>query len=227
MMKNKLAIKTILGFMNLFIMMGLSIFVPAGTLYYNQAWWYVTIFFGGITIITVYIFINDKNLLQSRLKVGSVSEQRKNQKIIQGLASLGFIGMYIISGFDQRFHWSDLPSWLSLSSDIMIIIAMVFLFIIFRKNTFLSATIEVKSNQYVIADGPYAVVRHPMYSAAILLFLFTPLALGSVWALLTLPLMMMVLVLRCLDEEAALKSDLVGYKEYCNQLRYRLIPYIW
>jgi protein-S-isoprenylcysteine O-methyltransferase Ste14 len=207
--------------------MGLSIFIPAGTLYYEQAWLYLTIFFGGVLIITVYIFIKDKNLLQSRLKVGSIAEKRKVQKIIQGIASIGFIGMYIISGFDQRYQWSDLPKWLWVFSDVMLISAMIFIFIIFKKNTFLSATIEVKEHQQIVTNGPYSIVRHPMYSAAILLFIFTPLALDSYWALLTLPLMIMVLVLRSLDEERVLNEELKGYIDYCKKVRYRLIPYIW
>jgi protein-S-isoprenylcysteine O-methyltransferase Ste14 len=226
-MKKKLAIKSILGFLNLFIMMGLSLFLPAGTLYYNQAWWYLAIFLGGVIIITLYIFVNDKNLLQSRLKVGSIAEKRKVQKIIQGFASLGFIGMFIISGIDRRYQWSDVPEGLWVFSDLMIISAMTILFIIFRKNSFLSATIEVQEQQHVVTNGPYAIVRHPMYASALLLFIFTPLALGSFWALLSLPLMIIVLVLRSLDEEKTLNAELTGYQDYCNKVRYRLVPYIW
>ncbi|MCX6304001.1 MAG: isoprenylcysteine carboxylmethyltransferase family protein [Bacteroidetes bacterium] len=226
-MNKHLAIKTILGFLNLLVMMGLSIFIPPGTLHYNQAWYYLVIFFGGALIITVYVFINDKNLLQSRLQVGSMAEKRRAQKIIQGIASAGFIGMYIISGFDQRCKWSDVPGWLWIFSDALLISAMILLFVIFRKNTSLSATIEVKEQQQIVTDGPYSVVRHPMYSAAVLLFLFTPLSLGSYWALLTLPLMIMVLILRSLDEEKVLREELHGYTDYCKKVRYRLIPCIW
>jgi protein-S-isoprenylcysteine O-methyltransferase Ste14 len=226
-MKKYLAIKSILGFINLFVIMGLSMFIPAGTFFYYQAWWYLSIFFGAVTIITVYIFINDKNLLQSRLKVGSMAEPRSVQKIIQGLATIGFTGMYIISGLDHRFQWSDLPGWLWVFSDVMVMSSMAFMFIVFRANSFLSATVEVQEQQHVVTTGPYAVVRHPMYLAAILLFIFTPLALGSFWALTTLPLMVLVLVLRSLDEEKALNEQLDGYKEYCMKVRYRIIPYIW
>lgn len=213
--------------MNLVFMMGLSIFVPAGTLFYKQAWWYMAIFFGGVIIITIYIFIHDKNLLQRRLKVGSVAEHRNAQKIIQGIASFGFIGMYVISGFDHRYQWSDLPGWLWVIADAILILTMILLFIVFRKNTFLSATIEVQEHQHIVTDGPYAIVRHPMYSEAILLFVFTPLALGSYWALFTLPIMIIVLVLRSLDEEKALTEGLPGYEEYCRKVRFRLIPYVW
>jgi protein-S-isoprenylcysteine O-methyltransferase Ste14 len=223
----RLAIKSFLGLLNLAFMMGLSIFLPAGSFCYIQAWWYMAIFFGAVSIITVYIFINDKKLLQSRLKVGSIAEHRNVQKIIQGIASVGFIGMYVISGLDHRFQWSHLPDWVWIFSDLMLILTMTGFFIVFKKNTFLSATIEVQKHQYIVTDGPYSIVRHPMYSAALFLFLFTPLALNSYWALLTLPLMFTVLVFRCLDEEKVLKEEIPEYSVYCKNVTCRLIPFIW
>jgi len=222
-----LALKSSLGLINLAVMMSLSLFIPAGTVSYGQAWWYLAMFFAGVLIITIYIFIYDKNLLQSRLKVGTMAERRNAQKIIQGIASIGFIGMYIISGFDYRYHWSDVPAVLWIFSDAMIILSMALMFLIFRKNSYLSATIEIQEQQQIVTDGPYAIVRHPMYSAALLLFVFSPLALGSYWALLTLPLMTFSLVLRCLDEEKVLTDELIGYSAYCIKVKYRFIPYIW
>lgn len=227
MQPKNLALKSILGMLNLVVMMGVALFLPAYTLHYLQAWIYMAVFFGGVSIITVYIFIYDKRLLQSRLKVGSMAEPRKAQKVIQGIASLGFIGMYIISGFDYRYQWSGVPQWLWVSSDVLLLVAMLLLFLIFRKNSYLSATIEIQGGQQLVTDGPYAVVRHPMYSAALLLFLFGPLALGSFWAITTLPLMLLVLMFRCLDEEKVLISELQGYEAYCRKVRYRLIPFVW
>ena len=224
---NTLAIKSTLGFLNLLLMMGLAIFLPAKTIYFEQAWWYLAIFFGGVIVITVYIFINDKSLLKSRLKVGSVAEQRMAQKVIQGFASVGFMAMYIVSGYDHRYSWTVLPDWVWIFSDGMLVVIMGLLFVIFRKNTYLSATIEVQEHQQVISDGPYALVRHPMYSVALLLFVFTPLSLGSFWALLSLPLMILVLMLRCLDEEIALKKQLAGYEDYCKKVRYHIVPWVW
>jgi protein-S-isoprenylcysteine O-methyltransferase Ste14 len=223
----KLALKTILGMLNLFAMMGLAIFLPAGTFSYPQAWCYLAVFFGGVTVITVYIFINDRSLLQSRLKVGATAEKRTAQQIIQAAASIGFIGMYVVSGFDRRFGWSCTPGWLWIFSEVMLAITWALFFTVFRKNTFLSATIEVQAHQRIVTDGPYAVVRHPMYSAGMLLFLFTPPALGSYRALLTFPLMFLVLALRCLDEEKALKAELPGYEDYCHRVRWRIIPGLW
>jgi protein-S-isoprenylcysteine O-methyltransferase Ste14 len=227
MQTNKLAIKSILGMLNLVVMMGVALFLPAYTLHYLQAWIYMGVFFGGVSIITVYIFVYDKQLLQSRLKVGSMAEPRKAQKVIQAIASLGFIGMYIISGFDYRFQWSEVPQWLWLASDAMLLVAMMMLFLIFRKNSYLSATIEVQRGQHVVTDGPYGVVRHPMYSMAMLLFVFGPLALGSYCALTILPVMLLVMMLRCLDEEKVLSSELQGYEAYCRKVHYRMIPFVW
>ncbi|MEI6766081.1 MAG: isoprenylcysteine carboxylmethyltransferase family protein [Bacteroidota bacterium] len=225
-MKN-LAIKSFLGMLNLFVIMSACIFWPAGTFHFLQGWLYLSVFFGGVTVITVYIFINDKRLLQSRLKVGTTAEKRTAQKIIQGFASIGFIGMYIVAGFDHRYQWSSLPEAVWIASDIMLIVTMALLFIVFRKNTFLSATIEVQQNQSVITDGPYALVRHPMYSAALLLFIFTPLALGSLYGIIAVPFMILVLAMRCIDEEKALSQELDKYSDYCKTVRYRLIPCVW
>ena len=224
---NSLAIKSILGLLNLSIIMGLALFVPGGTIHYGLAWWYLIIFLGGVLFISGYIYINDKRLLQSRLKVGSVAEQRKVQKLVQAIAGMGFIGIYVIAGFDYRYHWSNMPLVISIISDGFIILIMVFFFAVFKMNTYLSATIEVQKDQQVVDRGPYAIVRHPMYSAALLLFVFTPLALGSYWALTAVPLMIVVLVVRAIDEENALKKELAGYAEYCKKVKYRLIPFLF
>lgn len=222
-----LALKSFLGMINLMVIMGVCIFWPAGTFQFIPAWIYLAVFFSSVSIITIYIFIKDKRLLQSRLKVGSVAEKRIAQKIIQGFASLGFIGMYIIAGFDRRMHWSVMPDSVWMTADVILLFVMLMLFIVFRKNSFLSATIEVQQEQKVISDGPYAIVRHPMYSAALLLFVATPLALGSWYSLISFPLMVMVLIFRCTDEEKALRHELKGYDDYCRKVRFRLIPYIW
>jgi protein-S-isoprenylcysteine O-methyltransferase Ste14 len=222
-----LALRSFLGIVNLAVMMSLALFLPAGTIHFTQAWWYLAIFFGGVVTISIYIFINDKHLLQSRLKAGATAEKRKVQKLVQSIASIGFIAVYIIAGFDHRYHWSDVPLWLSMFSVAFVMLAMLLFFLVFKTNTYLSATIETQKEQQVISNGPYAIVRHPMYSAALLLFMFTPLALDSYWALLSFPLMVVVLILRSIDEEQALKEELQGYEEYCKKVKYRLIPFIY
>jgi protein-S-isoprenylcysteine O-methyltransferase Ste14 len=225
-MKN-LALKSFLGMVNLAVMMGLMLFLPARTTGYPQAWVYLALFFTGVSVITVYIYLYDKPLLLSRIRVGTVAEKRISQKIIQSFASLGFIGMYVISGLDYRYGWSGVSPEIGMIADGVVVLSLVLMFRVFRKNSFLSAIIEVQGNQQVITDGPYRIVRHPMYSAALLLFAASPPALGSCWALLTFPLMTVVLALRCLDEEKMLKEQLSGYSDYCRKTRYRLIPVVW
>lgn len=220
-------IKTILGFLNLFVSMSLMLFLPAGTPYYPLAWIYLSIFFGWIFIITVYIFIYDKKLLESRLKVGPVSEQRPIQKIIQSIASIGFLSVYIISGFDFRLRWSSIPTEISYFADIGLMFTMLLFFLVFKKNSYLSATVEIQSEQKIISDGVYSFVRHPMYFAATLLFAATPICLGSYYALISLPFMILVLVYRCLDEEKMLLSQFPDYLEYTKKVKYRIFPFLW
>jgi protein-S-isoprenylcysteine O-methyltransferase Ste14 len=222
-----LALKSTLGLLNLAVMMCLAIFLPAGTIHYPEAWSYLAIFFAGVIGISIYIFRNDKALLKSRLNGGATAEKRSLQKVVQAVASLGFLGLYIIAGFDHRFHWSYIPQWVAIVSDVALVFTMLLFFIVFKKNSYLSAVEEVQEGQKVIDDGPYSIVRHPMYSTALLLFAFSPLSLASYWGLLTLPLMFTVLVFRCLDEEKLLKNELPDYNEYCSRVRYRLIPFLF
>lgn len=223
----KLLIQTVLGFLNLFLILSLSLFLSAGTLNYPQAWVYLFIFFFFTFAITIYLFLKDKKLLESRLKVGPISEQRVSQKIIQSLASVGFVGMYFLAGLDFRFQWSSLPEYAWMISDIFLSFIFLYFFWIFKSNPYLSAAVEIQSNQQTITYGPYRFVRHPMYLAACLFFIFTPLALGSYIVLLLVPFLIGILVARILDEEKLLKEKLVDYNKYCEKTPYRLFPFIW
>jgi protein-S-isoprenylcysteine O-methyltransferase Ste14 len=167
------ALKSTLGLLSL-VMMCLAIFLPAGTVYYPEAWCYLVIFFTGVISISIYIFRNDKALLQSRLKGGATAEKRSLQKLVQAVASLGFVGLYIIAAFDHRFHWSHVPQWVVIAPDLVLLFTMLLFFVVFKKNSYLSALIEVQEGQKIIDNGPYGVIRHPMYSAALLLLFFRP-----------------------------------------------------
>jgi protein-S-isoprenylcysteine O-methyltransferase Ste14 len=154
------------------------------------------------------------------------AEQQKSQKIIQGLAGLFFILPFTTASIDHRLGWSRVPTWLVLLGDVLVALGLYFVFLVFRENTFTSATIEVRDEQRVISTGPYAVIRHPMYSGAFLMLLGIPLALGSWWAFIFVFLLFAAIVWRLLEEEVSSKN-LPGYTAYRQKIRYRLIPFVW
>jgi protein-S-isoprenylcysteine O-methyltransferase Ste14 len=222
-----LLLKSFAGMLFLLISMGLAIFLPYGSLTNPLAWIYLAVFFGSALLITIYLFLFDQHLLKSRLAAGPVAEPTVRQKMIQSAAGLVFLGIYVTSAFDLRFGWSDVPQTLSYLCDVFCLLAFVYLFFVFKQNTYLSATIEVQERQQVISTGLYAIVRHPMYTGAIALMFFTPLALGSFWGLIPSAILALVISYRAIDEERNLASNLAGYKEYCKKVRYRLIPFIF
>lgn len=169
----------------------------------------------------------DPALLERRINAGSTAEKSKNQKIIQFIAQFAFIAIFLVSAFDHRFLWSNVPVYTTIIGDVLVILGFFIVFLVFKENTFTSAVIEVNKKQKVITTGPYSFVRHPMYSGALLMLLATPLALGSWWGLLTFIPMLFVIVLRLLDEEKYLLKNLTGYNEYCKTVHWRLIPKIF
>jgi len=227
-MNNKMLIlKSIAGAIFLILMMSLSLFLPFGSFKYNLAWLYLAVFFLSVFCITTYLYIFDKRLLKSRLSAGPDAEKRPFQKIIQLISGLVFISIFIVSAFDYRYKWSSVPLYLSYIGDILCGLAFTFLFFVFKQNPFLSATVEVQENQKVISTGLYALVRHPMYTGALLLILFTPIALGSYWGLIPVAVLSASIIIRAIDEEQELKRNLMGYDEYLSKVRYRIIPFVF
>jgi protein-S-isoprenylcysteine O-methyltransferase Ste14 len=222
-----LIVRSFAGLLFLLAMLALALFASAGTFDFWQAWVYLAVFGGSVFLITAYLFVRDRRLLESRLNVGPVAETRRSQQVIQALASLFFLLLFIIPGLDRRFGWSHVPAALSIVSDILVALSLFFVFLVFRENSFTSAIIEVANEQRVISTGPYSLVRHPMYSGAMLLLIFSPLALGSwVGVPFAIPVML-VIVLRLLDEERFLSRSLPGYEDYRRKVRWRLLPGIW
>jgi protein-S-isoprenylcysteine O-methyltransferase Ste14 len=219
--------KTITGFLFLMFMLGLAVFIPAGSLSYWQAWVYLAVWALCVILITAYLIKNDQTLLAGRVKAGPGSETQRSQQIIQSLASLFFISLFIVPGLDFRFHWSDVLPALSLIADGCVVLGFLIVFMVFKENSFTRGTIEVSAEQKVITSGPYRMVRHPMYAGALFMLTFTPLALGSLVAIpLALP-MILIIAVRLLDEERFLTNNLAGYREYCQKVRYHLIPFVW
>jgi protein-S-isoprenylcysteine O-methyltransferase Ste14 len=224
---SNLIVKSFLGLAFLLLVLGAAVFISAGSFDYWQAWIYLADFAICTILITAYLIKYDQRLLSARVQAGPVAETQKSQQIIQGLASLFFIGLFIVPGLDYRFHWSTVPPIVSWISYGMVAVGFFIVFLVFKENTYTSGTIEVVDEQKVIATGPYSLVRHPMYMGASLLLIFTPLALGS-WVALPLPLpLILVVAVRLLEEEKFLAVNLNGYEAYRQKVHFRLIPFIW
>jgi protein-S-isoprenylcysteine O-methyltransferase Ste14 len=170
---------------------------------------------------------HDPALLERRMRGGPTAETRPTQKLIMLGASVGFVGLLVVPALDVRFGWSIVSPGVVVLGDALVIAGFYFISIVYRENTFTSATIEVAKDQKVISTGPYAVVRHPMYASALLYLLGTPLALRSYWGLVAFGAVLPFLLWRLLDEERFLSANLSGYTEYSQRVRHRLVPFVW
>lgn len=222
-----LNVRAWLSLVALVVVMGLLLFLSAGTIRYWEAWMYLALFFGLSAAITRDLMRRDPALLERRMKGGPTAEPRPRQRIIMLGASVGFIALLLVPALDFRFRWSEVPIAGVLIGDALFVLGFGFIGRVYRENTYTSATIEVVRGQHVISTGPYAVVRHPMYASALFYLIGTPLALGSYWGLLALVFMLPFLVWRLIDEEQVLARELPGYIDYRSRVRYRLLPGIW
>ena len=213
-----------LGLVFLALAMGVLLFLTAGTVQYWQAWTYLAVYFAASLLITLYLMKRDPALLKRRLSGGPTAEKEKTQRIIMLFASAGFIASLVVPALDHRFSWSTVPLYAVITGDLLTALCFFIMFLVFRENTFTSATIEIAEDQKVISTGPYALVRHPMYAGGSLLFIGTPLALGSYWGLLAFVAVLPALIWRLLNEEKFLAKNLPGYADYCVKVRWRLIP---
>jgi protein-S-isoprenylcysteine O-methyltransferase Ste14 len=220
----KLQQRAWLGLVFLAMVMGLLLFVPAGTIGYWQAWIFLTVFFGTSLLITIYLMKKNPALLERRLRGGPTAEKEDIQKVIMFFASGGFIGVLVVSALDHRFGWSAVPLYLVIAGDILILTGFYIVFLVYKENPFSSATIEVAQGQEVISTGPYALVRHPMYAGGLLYLPGMALALGSFWGLVALAAMVPFLLWRLFDEERFLSRHLPGYTDYLAKVPWRLIP---
>lgn len=204
------------------LILGMVVFLPAGTLRYWEAW----ILWSGFAVLTLFITFyfgkKSPDLLARRMHVKEKDSTHKPPAIF----NLCFL-CYVIPGLDFRFHWSAVPLWLVIVADAVVFLGYLLIIFVFRENRYAATIVQVEEKQKVIDSGPYAMVRHPMYLGLVLMVLFTPLALGSYWALLPALLIIPLNVIRIKGEEEVLKRQLPGYEEYCMKTRYRLIPHIW
>jgi protein-S-isoprenylcysteine O-methyltransferase Ste14 len=207
--------------------MSLLIFLAAGTVRYWQAWVYLGIFFGISVLVTLHLMKKDPALLKRRLSGGPAAEKSQTQKAAMVLVSVGFIGLIVVPALDHRFGWSNVPLYMVIVGDALTVVGFYITFHVYKANTYASATIEVTNGQEVISTGPYAIVRHPMYTGGLFYLLGMPLALGSYWGLLVFAVTLPALLWRLLDEEEFLAKKLPGYVEYQAKVRWRLIPKVF
>jgi protein-S-isoprenylcysteine O-methyltransferase Ste14 len=215
------------GLLFLLVVLAVALFLPAGTLGYWQAWVFLAVFGLSVLAITLYLLRRDPQLLERRTSAGPIAEKELRQRLIQSLASLAFVALFVVCAVDHRLSWSAVPPAVVVLGDVLVALGLLAVFRVFKENTFTSATIEVGAEQRVISTGPYALVRHPMYAGALIMLLGVPLALGAWWGLLLVVAMAAVIVWRLFDEEKFLVKNLPGYPEYQRQVRYRLLPLVW
>ena len=211
--------KAVGGLLFLFVVLAVVLFGFAWTIYYWEAWIFLAVFFSPVLVITVYLIKRDPKLLERRIKAGPGAERQWSQKVIQSLAALAFILIFILSAVDHRFKWSAISVVVAIAGDILVVCGLGIVFFVFRENSFASATIEVGVGQTLVSSGLYGVVRHPMYFGAVVMLVGAPLALGSWWGLLAVVPIFVVIVWRLLDEEVFLERNLLGYVGYRRQVK--------
>jgi protein-S-isoprenylcysteine O-methyltransferase Ste14 len=218
--------KGVAGLAFLFLVMAALLFVPAGTLDYWQAWLFLATYFAASLAITVYLVNYDPELLARRMRGGPFAEKEPAQKIIMSLTSLGFIALIVLPAVDHRLGWSQMPPIGIVAGNVLMLLGWIGIFLVFRENSFAASTIEAASDQSVISSGPYAVIRHPMYAAALLMLIGIPIALGSWWGVLVVVAIVPAIVWRLLDEENFLVRHLPDYVAYQGRVRFRLLPFV-
>ncbi len=220
----KLFTQAVTKFIAGFIVVSILLFIPAGTLDYWNAWIFIGILFIPMFIAGIILMIKNPALLRKRL---NAKEKETDQKAVILFSGLMFISGFIISGMNYRFQWLILPKWIVVAATVAFLLAYLLYAEVLRENTYLSRTVEVQVNQKVIDTGLYGIVRHPMYSSTILLFLSMPLVLGSFISFIIFCAYPFIIAKRINNEEQVLERELAGYSEYKNKVKYRIIPFIW
>ena len=220
----KLFIQAITKFTTGVILTFLLLFLPAGTFSYTNGWILIGILFVPMFIAGIVMLIKNPDLLRRRL---SAKEKQKEQGVILKLSAVMFVAGFIIAGLDYRYGWSHVPKSVVITSLVIFLIAYLLYAEVMRENTYLSRTVEVQENQVVIDTGLYSIVRHPMYTSTLLLFLTMPIILGSWWSFAVFLPYPFIIAKRIRHEEEYLEKELVGYTEYKKKVKYKLIPFLW
>ena len=223
-MDSKLFVKAITKFLSGLILVGLLLFLPAGTFAYPQGWLLIGILFVPMFIAGLIMMKKSPELLRKRL---NVKEEQAEQKTVIALSGLMFLASFIIAGLNFRFGWIRLPLWVSYAAALLFLAGYVLYAAVLRENVWLSRTVEVQENQKVVDTGLYGIVRHPMYMSTLILFLAMPLVLGSVISFVIMLLYIPIIAKRIRNEEQVLENGLEGYAEYRKRVRYKVIPFVW
>lgn len=220
----KLFTQAIFKFLGGLLIVGLLLFLPAGTFVWRQAWLLLGILFVPMFIAGLIMMKRAPDLLRKRL---DAKEEEKEQKTVIVLSGLMFLAAFIVAGLNFRFRWIVLPAWVSWAAAVLFLLAYVLYAEVLRENIWLSRTVEVQENQKVVDTGLYGIVRHPMYMTTLLLFLSMPLVLGSVISFVIMLLYIPIIAKRIRNEEQVLEGGLEGYAEYKKRIRYKVIPFVW
>ncbi len=223
-MTKKLFVQAVAKFLLGAVLVGVFVFLPAGTMEYFQGWLFMSILFVPMFLAGIVMMFKNPDLLKKRL---NAKEKEAEQSLVVKLSGLMFILGFVAAGLSYRFDWFVLPESISIGAAVVFLIAYALYAEVLRENTYLSRTIEVQENQKVIDTGLYGIVRHPMYAVTLLLFLAMPLVLGSVISFVIFLAYPFIISKRIKNEEAVLERELKGYKEYKTKVKYRMIPFIW
>jgi protein-S-isoprenylcysteine O-methyltransferase Ste14 len=206
---------------------GLMLFLPAGTFHYWQAWVFLAVFALYTWIPSVYLIRKNPAALERRMHAGPLAETRTLQQIVSTVVFICFPAMLVVSALDHRFGWSPVPTTVTVVGDILVAVGLGVAMLVVAQNGYAAANITVESGQTLVSTGLYGLVRHPMYSGSVIMMVGVPLALDSYWGLVFVIPALVALALRIRDEEELLQQQLSGYREYEQQVHYRLVPFVW
>ena len=223
-MNKKLFIEAIAKFSLGVLLLGLLIFLPAGTISYVNGWIFMGLLFIPMFIAGIIMMVKNPKLLEERL---NAKEKEKEQSLVVKLSGLMFVAMFVVTGLDYRYKWLVIDQWITYLAIGLFLFAYMLYAEVLRENTYLSRTIKVSDEQKVVDTGLYGIVRHPMYTATIILFLAMPLILGSLIAFFIMLVYPFIIAFRAINEEKFLIKELSGYEEYTKKVKYRFIPFIW
>ena len=224
MMKNNLFLQALKKIIAGFVAIGVLLFLPAGTLHYWNAWLFVAVLFVPMIFLGIVMLFKSPKLLEKRL---DAKEKVNEQKWVVALSGIMFVAAFVVAGLNFRYSWHSLPDYVIWSGTVIFLLSYLMYAEVMRENAFLSRTIEIQENQKVIDTGLYGVVRHPMYSATLLMFLSIPLILGSIISFAIMLAYIPIIAVRMNNEEKVLEEGLKGYREYRQKVRYKVIPFVW